>query len=415
MVDLTAIGERGRAASRRLRPARAELRNRALCAIAAALRKEQASILKANAEDVACAEKGGMSRAFLDRLSLTPQRIEEIAVAVEKVVSLPDPVGLVDGGRTLPNGLRLYKTKVPFGVVGMIYEARPNVTVDAAALCLKSANVCMLRGSKEAIRSNIALAGVMRAAIASVGLPEDCILLVGDTTREGARAMMTLRGYLDLLIPRGGAGLIRSVTENATVPVIETGVGNCHTYVDYNADLPMAVEILENAKASRPSVCNACETLLVHQEIAERFLPMAKAALDRYPVEWRGCARTQAILPGILPATEEDYAAEYDDYILACRVVDSFEEAVEHIARYSTGHSECIVTGDYAHSQAFTAEVDAAAVYVNASTRFTDGGCFGLGAEIGISTQKLHTRGPMGLEALTTDKYLLFGEGQVRR
>ncbi|MCI8441423.1 MAG: glutamate-5-semialdehyde dehydrogenase [Provencibacterium sp.] len=415
MVNLTDIGERGKAASRFLTSANAEVRNRALAAIAAALRREQQAILRANAQDTAAAENGGMSAAFLDRLALTSQRIEEIAAAVEKVIMLPDPVGRVDGGHTLPNGLRLYKTKVPFGVVGMIYEARPNVTVDAAALCLKSGNVCMLRGSKEAIRSNIALVGVMRAAIAGVGLPEDCILLVGDTTREGAAAMMTLRGYLDLLIPRGGAGLIRSVVENATVPVIETGAGNCHTYVDSSADLQMAVKILENAKASRPSVCNACETLLIHCDMAADFLPLAKAALDRYAVEWRGCARSREILPGILEATEEDYATEYDDYILACRVVDSLEEALAHIARYSTGHSECIVTDSYAHAQAFTAGVDAAAVYVNASTRFTDGGCFGLGAEIGISTQKLHARGPMGLEALTTDKYLLFGEGQVRK
>lgn len=415
MVDLTGIGERGKSASRVLRSKNAEIRNRALSAVAAALRREQQAILAANAEDTANAEKGGMSAAFLDRLSLTPQRIEEMAAAVEKIIMLPDPVGQVDGGRTLPNGLRLYKTKAPFGVVGMIYEARPNVTVDAAALCLKSANVCMLRGSKEAIRSNIALAGVMRAAITTAGLPEDCILLVGDTTREGAAAMMTLRGYLDLLIPRGGAGLIRSVVENATVPVIETGAGNCHTYVDSSADLQMAVKILENAKASRPSVCNACETVLVHRDIAPDFLPQAKAALDRYSVEWRGCARTREILPGISEATEEDYATEYDDYILACRVVDSMEEALAHIARYSTGHSECIVTDSYMNAQQFTANVDAAAVYVNASTRFTDGGCFGLGAEIGISTQKLHTRGPMGLEALTTDKYLLFGEGQVRK
>lgn len=415
VVDLTGIGERGKAASRFLRAANAQQRDRALLSMAAALRKEQAGILKANAEDIAAAEKGGMSAAFLDRLALNPQRIEEMALAVEKVASLPDPVGQVDGGHILPNGLRLYKTRVPFGVVGMIYEARPNVTVDAAALCLKSANVCMLRGSKEAIRSNIALVGVMRAAVAAAGLPEDCVLLVGDTTREGAAAMMALRGYLDLLIPRGGAGLIRSVVENATVPVIETGAGNCHTFVDESADLQMAVRILENAKASRPSVCNACETLLVHRGIAESFLPLMKAALDRYPVEWRGCARTREILPGIREATEEDYATEFDDYILACRVVDSLEEALAHIARYSTGHSECIVTNSYANAQAFTAGVDAAAVYVNASTRFTDGGCFGLGAEIGISTQKLHTRGPMGLSALTTDKYLLFGEGQVRK
>ncbi len=414
MVDLISLGKRAKAASRVLSCAGAAQRDKALRAIAAALRENAPAILKENGADMAAARERGMTKAFLDRLQLSGERIEGIAAAVEEIVMLQDPVGVVESGRTLENGIRLVKTKVPFGVVGMIYEARPNVTVDAAALCLKSGNVCLLRGSKEAIRSNIALANVMRGALDKAGLPGDCILLVEDTTRESANAMMTLNGYLDLLIPRGGAGLIRTVVENATVPVIETGVGNCHTYIDAHADLEMAVRILDNAKTSRPSVCNACETVLVHRDIAGRFLPAAKAALAHANVEWRGDARSCEILPGIKEANETDWETEYGDYILACRVVENMEEALLHIARYSSGHSECIVTESYESAEIFTARVDAAAVYVNASTRFTDGGVFGLGAEIGISTQKLHIRGPMGLRELTTDKYILFGSGQVR-
>lgn len=414
MVDLISLGKRAKVASRVLSCAGAAQRDKALRAIAAALRENAPAILKENGADMAAARERGMTKAFLDRLQLSGERIEGIAAAVEEIVMLQDPVGVVESGRTLENGIRLVKTKVPFGVVGMIYEARPNVTVDAAALCLKSGNVCLLRGSKEAIRSNIALANVMRGALDKAGLPGDCILLVEDTTRESANAMMTLNGYLDLLIPRGGAGLIRTVVENATVPVIETGVGNCHTYIDAHADLEMAVRILDNAKTSRPSVCNACETVLVHRDIAGRFLPAAKAALAHANVEWRGDARSCEILPGIKEANETDWETEYGDYILACRVVENMEEALLHIARYSSGHSECIVTESYESAEIFTARVDAAAVYVNASTRFTDGGVFGLGAEIGISTQKLHIRGPMGLRELTTDKYILFGSGQVR-
>lgn len=414
MTDLTGLGKRAKIASRVLSVASTQQKDEALAAIARALREHVDEILKANRQDVENVKASGCRQAFIDRLSLDDRRIEGIASAVEQVVSLPDPVGAVEGGKTLPNGIRLVKTKVPFGVVGMIYEARPNVTVDAASLCLKSGNVCLLRGSREALHSNVILTSVMRGAVESAGLPADCILLVEDTTRESAKAMMTLNGYLDLLIPRGGAGLIRSVVENATVPVIETGVGNCHTYVDESADLDMAVKILDNAKTSRPSVCNACETLLVHEKIAPDFLPRAKEALDRSQVAWRGCPRTLELVEGAVPATEEDYATEFNDYILAVRVVKDLDEAIAHIARYSSGHSECIVTGSYSSAQKFTAQVDAAAVYVNASTRFTDGGEFGLGAEIGISTQKLHTRGPMGLSALTTDKYLLFGEGQIR-
>lgn len=414
MFDLTELGKRLKSASRELALSSAAQRNAALLAMARALRANEENILAANAEDVQNARQAGVRESMIDRLRLDGARLENIARAVENVAGLADPVGVTDGGRTLENGVRLYQTRVPFGVVGMIYEARPNVTVDAAALCLKSANACMLRGSKEALQSNRALCAVLRAALEESGLPADCIGLVEDTSREGARAMMTLDGYLDLLIPRGGAGLIQSVVRNATVPVIETGAGICHTYVDAQADLDMAVRILNNAKTSRPSVCNACETLLVHADIAPVFLPMAKKVLDEHQVQWRGCERTCAILPDAAAAVQEDYATEYNDYILNARVVDSLDEAVEHIARFSTGHSECIVTQDYRNAMRFTALVDAAAVYVNASTRFTDGGEFGMGAEIGISTQKLHVRGPMGLRELTTQKYLLFGDGQIR-
>jgi len=310
--------------------------------------------------------------------------------------------------------LRIIKRRVPMGVVGMIFESRPNVTVDAAVLCLKTANVCLLRGGKEAIHSNTALANVMRKAISQAGLPEDSVILVTDTSRESAVEMMKLNGYLDLLIPRGGAGLISAVVKNATVPVIETGVGNCHVYVDEHADLEMAADILVNAKCSRPSVCNACETLLAHRAIAKEFLPVVYELLKAYNVELRGCRETKEILPDIKDATEADYAAEFLDYTLAVKVVGGVDEAMEHIARYGTRHSEAIVTQDYANALKFTDGVDAAAVYVNASTRFTDGGEFGFGAEIGISTQKLHARGPMGIEALTSYKYIVMANGQVR-
>ena len=332
-----------------------------------------------------------------------------------EVCALDDPIGKKDGGCVRPNGLNITRVRVPLGVVGMIYEARPNVTADAAVLCLKSGNACVLRGGKEAIRSNIAIADAMRAAIESVGLSADCITLVEDTSRQTASEMMTANGLIDVLIPRGGAGLIRSVVQNATVPVIETGTGNCHIYVDASADIDMAANIAVNAKCSRPSVCNAAESFLVHRDAAERFLKKVAPMLEKYSVEIRGCERTRAVLgDSVVPATEEDYATEFLDYIVSVRVVDSIEEAMEHIARYGTHHSECIVTESYSAAKLFTDRVDAAAVYVNASTRFTDGGEFGLGAEIGISTQKLHARGPMGLAELTTVKYVVLGEGQIR-
>lgn len=409
------MGLRAREAAFALASAGSGEKDKALGAVAAALVERQEEILQANRRDTDTAAAAGMTKAMLDRLTLTGERIRDIARGVGEIIALPDPVGEADQGTTRPNGLFITRVRVPLGVVGIIYEARPNVTADAAALCLKSGNACILRGGKEAIHTNRALASIMRKAVEQTGLPADAIQVVEDTSRETSAQMMKAGGLIDVLIPRGGAGLIRAVVENSTVPVIQTGVGNCHVYVDSPCDLEMAVRIIENAKCSRPSVCNAAETLLVHKEIAGEFLPLAKAALDRYPVQLRGCPVTRDILgEGVLPAAEEDYAAEFNDYILAVRVVDSLDEAVAHIRRYSTGHSEAIVTNDYSHSRIFTQQVDAAAVYVNASTRFTDGGQFGLGAEIGISTQKLHARGPMGLRELTTTKYIIQGSGQIR-
>ena len=391
-----------------------EEKNRALLAMADALAAHAAEILDVNRRDVEAA-RGTISEVMLDRLALNPARIAGMVDGVRQVAALPDPVGRVLDGWQRPNGLKIRKVRVPIGVVGIIYEARPNVTVDAAALCLKSGNAVILRGGKEAIHSNRALAQLMRGALAQSGFCEDAIQLVENTDRAAAAEMMRLNGYIDVLIPRGSAGLIRATVENATVPVIETGAGNCHVYIDRAADLEKAVAIADNAKTSRPSVCNAAETLLVHREIAERFLPLLAQKLAEHQVQLRGCGETRRILGGaVRPATEEDYATEFNDYIYAVRVVDSLEEAIRHIGRYTTGHSEAIVTEDYSAAQRFLTQVDAAAVYVNASTRFTDGGEFGLGAEIGISTQKLHARGPMGLEELTSTKYLVEGDGQIR-
>ena len=412
-MTITEMGARAKEAARVLATAGA-LKEAALLHAAHALWSRREEILAANAQDLEAGKGAGLSQALLDRLALTEGRIQDMKTAVEEVAKAADPVGRALSGETRPNGLRIEKVAVPLGVIGIIYEARPNVTSDAAALCLKAGNAVILRGGKEAIRSNKAVAGVLRDALEEAGLPADCVQLVEDTSRQSAQELMGLTQYLDVLIPRGGAGLIRSVKENARVPVIETGVGNCHVYVDASADLDMAAEIIYNAKCSRPSVCNAIETILVHQDAAKAALPKIKARLDEKQVELRGCDRARAILPGITPAVEEDWATEYLDYILAVKVVDSLEEALGHIARYSTGHSECIVTQDYTAAQRFLNEVDAAAVYVNASTRFTDGGQFGLGAEIGISTQKLHARGPMGLEQLVSYKFLIRGSGQVR-
>lgn len=413
MTALEQMGQKARAAARVLASA-GEKKDRALYRIADAFRKESETIRKSNEQDLAAAKQNGMSQSLLDRLTLTPQRLESMAQGVEEVAAQPDPVGLVLEGGRRPNGLMIEKITVPLGVIGMIYEARPNVTGDAAALCLKAGNAVILRGGKEAFHSNQAIANAMRAALAETGLPEDCVQLVQDVSRQSAIEMMELTGYLDVLIPRGGAGLIQSVVKNARVPVIETGVGNCHVYVDKKADLAMAASIIENAKTSRPSVCNAIETILVHKDVAEKALPLIAEKLAPHHVELRGCERTRQILPQAVPATEEDWKTEYLDYILAVKVVDSQEEAMAHIAAYGSGHSEAIVTDDYAAAETFLNTVDAAAVYVNASTRFTDGGQFGLGAEIGISTQKLHARGPMGLRQLTTTKFLVRGSGQIR-
>lgn len=413
MTALEQMGQKARAAARVLASA-GEKKDRALYRIADAFRKESETIRKANEQDLAAAKQNGMSQSLLDRLTLTPQRLESMAQGVEEVAAQPDPVGLVLEGGRRPNGMMIEKITVPLGVIGMIYEARPNVTGDAAALCLKAGNAVILRGGKEAFHSNQAIANAMRAALTETGLPEDCVQLVQDVSRQSAIEMMELTGYLDVLIPRGGAGLIQSVVKNARVPVIETGVGNCHVYVDKKADLAMAASIIENAKTSRPSVCNAIETILVHKDVAEKALPLIAEKLAPHHVELRGCERTRQILPQAVPATEEDWKTEYLDYILAVKVVDSQEEAMAHIAAYGSGHSEAIVTDDYAAAETFLNTVDAAAVYVNASTRFTDGGQFGLGAEIGISTQKLHARGPMGLRQLTTTKFLVRGSGQIR-
>lgn len=387
----------------------------ALNSIADALIEHKDEIIKANNIDIEYGKEIGLTPSLIDRLTLGEDRIKGMADGVRKVSSLPDPIGNVISGNTLPNGLTVTRVKVPLGVIGIIFEARPNVTADAASLCLKAGNAVILRGGKEAINSNKAIAKIMRDAVEKVGLPKDSIQLIEDTTRQSSTELMQLSDYLDVLIPRGGAGLIKAVVENSKVPVIETGVGNCHVYVDKYADIDMASEIIFNAKTSRPSVCNAIETILVHKDIAKDALPKIKEKLDTKNVQIRGCKTTKEILgDDIVDAEESDYYTEFLDYILACKVVDSIDEGIAHIAKYSSGHSECIITNDYARANKFKKEVDAAAVYVNASTRFTDGGEFGLGAEIGISTQKLHARGPMGINELTSSKFIVEGNGQIR-
>ncbi|MBQ8927066.1 MAG: glutamate-5-semialdehyde dehydrogenase [Oscillospiraceae bacterium] len=415
MNYMETLGSRAKAASHAAGAAGTAQKNAALAAVAQALRDNTAQIIEANGRDMDNAVQNGMSKAMQDRLRLDASRIEAIANAVGKVIALDDPVGEEVRGWLRPNGLRIRQVRVPMGVIGIIFESRPNVTVDAAVLCLKAGNAVILRGGKEAIHSNTCLVNVMRGALGSAGLPADLVQLVEKTDRETAADMMRLNGYLDVLIPRGGAGLIQAVVRQATVPVIETGAGNCHVYVDATADVDMAVSIADNAKTQRPSVCNAIETLLVHKDIAPVFLPAVRKAFDAHEVVIHGCAVTQEILGGsVIPVTEEDYAREYGDYEIAVRVVDSVEEACRHILTYSTHHSESIVTRDMANAEYFLNHLDSAAVYVNASTRFTDGEEFGFGAEIGISTQKLHARGPMGLLALTTTQYRITGTGQIR-
>ncbi len=414
MSNLTEMGKRAKEASVVLATLATPRKNKALLASAEALLAAQQEILAANRADVEGALEAGIKGAFIDRLTLTEKRLEDMAEGLRQVAALHDPVGEVLSMKTLDNGLIIGQKRVPMGVIGIIFEARPNVAADAFGLCLKAGSAVILRGGKEAFRTNQAVIAVLRQALAAEGLPEDCVQMVPDTSRETANEMMRLNGYLDVLIPRGGAGLIHSVVQNSTVPVIQTGVGNCHVFVDESADLEKAARIVINAKTQRPGVCNACESLLVHEKIAEAFLPVIGKALQEKKVEIRGDAQTQKLVEGSVPATEEDWATEYEDYIISTRVVKDIEEAIAHIRKYTTGHSEAIVTENYTNAQRFLNEVDAAAVYVNASTRFTDGGQFGFGAEIGISTQKLHARGPMGLKELTTTKYIIYGDGQIR-
>lgn len=411
---LEEIGKKAKQAARALCLATTEQKNDALLAMAEALTARQDTILIANASDLQAGREAGLSQALLDRLLLTPQRIEAMADGLRQVAALPDPVGRILSDTARPNGLHLVKVAVPMGVIAVIYEARPNVTADSAALCLKSGNAIILRGGKEAIGSNMAVCQVMREALTATAISPDAVQLVTDTTHESANALMHLNEYVDVLIPRGGRRLIHTVVETATVPVIETGAGVCHIYVDKAADISMAAQIVCNAKTSRPSVCNAAECMLIHRDIASRALPEIARLLLEKQVQIRGDDTVCRLVPEAVPATEDDWGREYGDYIIAAKVVDSMEQAMEHIYRYSTGHSECIVTQDAQAAEEFLNGVDAAAVYHNASTRFTDGGEFGLGAEIGISTQKLHARGPLGLNELTSMKYKIYGSGQIR-
>ncbi len=415
MDYISQLGENARKSKASIANASTKDKNHILEVIASNLLDNTERILESNKKDLESAKENGISDAMSDRLRLTEGRIKDMSDACRELIALKDPVGEVLEGSVRPNGMRITKTRVPMGVIGIIYESRPNVTVDAATLCIKSGNAVILRGGKEAINSNKVLMDIMRESVAECGFPMDIVQLVCDTSRETASAMMKANGYIDVLIPRGGKGLINAVVNNATVPVIETGSGNCHIYIDNTLDLDMAVNITDNGKTQRPSVCNALETCLVHKGIAETFLPLLKERLDRHNVELRGCSETMRILGGnVKPATEEDYATEYNDYILAIKVVENIEEAIAHISKYSTGHSECIITQDISNAEKFQKEVDSACVYVNCSTRFTDGNEFGFGAEIGISTQRLHARGPMGLNELTTFKYLINGSGQTR-
>ena len=411
---LTELGKKAKEAEKTLMIAATEQKNKALKYIAQALIENADEIIQANTIDLENGKNNGMSEAMLDRLKLDKDRIKGMAKGVEDVVLLPDPVGRVLSETTRPNGLNIKKVSTPLGVIGVIFEARPNVTSDAAALCLKSGNAVILRGGKEAINSNRIIAKTMREAVKKSGLSEDVIQLVEDTSRESANALMQMNEYVDVLIPRGGAGLIQAVVKNATVPVIETGVGNCHIYIDKDAHVDMAADIVYNAKTNRVSVCNAADSLLIHKDIAKEALPKIKAKLDEKSVELFGDEEAVDIAKGIEKATERDWGTEYLDYKMSVKIVDSLDEAVDHIYKYSTGHSECIVTENKEAAEEFLNKVDSAAVYVNASTRFTDGGEFGFGAEIGISTQKLHARGPIGLPELQSFKYKIYGNGQVR-
>ena len=411
--EIKALCQGAKDASLKIGLSSSEERNSLLKKISSDIKESADIIIEANKIDLKNAKENGISDAMLDRLMLNTDRIYKIADAILEIVALPDPLEKCEI-TTRPNGLVIEKHAVPLGVVGMIYEARPNVTPDAATLCLKSGNAVVLRGGKEAINSNKAFVKVIGNSLESLGYDRRAVSLIENTTRDSANALMGMRGYIDVLIPRGGKGLIKNVVENSTVPVIETGAGNCHLYVDSSADIEMALKVALNAKCQRPSVCNAIETILVHRDVANEFLPKFYELTRKFNLEFRGCAETCLILKGILPATDEDFNTEYDDYIVSVKVVSDVYEAVNHIRKYSTGHSESIITNHEKNAEYFTRAIDSCALYVNASTRFTDGGEFGLGAEIGISTQKLHVRGPMGLEALTTFKYIIKGEGQVR-
>ena len=415
MTALTEMGQRAKDAAAVLAKVSSEQKNKALLEAAKALRQSADTILAANAQDLKRGRENGMSKALLDRLMVNPARIDAMAEGLEQIVTLDDPIGEILSMKKRPNGLMIGQMRVPFGVIGIIYESRPNVTADAFGLCFKTGNAVILRGGSDAISSNTAIAEILRNALVSAGMPKDSIQLVTDTSHETAREMMRLNRYIDVLIPRGGARLIRTVVENSTVPVIETGTGNCHVYVDEFADLDMAVNIIVNAKTQRLGTCNTCESLVVHSKVAEEVIPKIAKALFEKDVEIRGDEEARKLVPQIHEASEEDWGREYLDRIISLKVVDSVDEAIAHINRYNTGHSEAIVTKDYEHAQQFLREVDAAAVYVNASTRFTDGFEVGFGAEIGISTQKLHARGPMGLLALTSTKYIIYGDGQIRK
>lgn len=415
MEYLENIGKRAKAASRILAKANQAAKNEALCAAAAALTDNAEYIISENSKDLTAARERGMKDSLADRLKLDNNRIASMAEGLRQIAALDDPIGEVISMKERPNGLIIGQKRVPLGVVGIIYESRPNVTADAFGLCFKTANAVILRGGSDAINSNKAICDTIRAAVSALALPADSVILLEDTSRETAAELMKLNKYLDVLIPRGGAGLIQTVVNSSTVPVIETGTGNCHIYVDEDADIDMAAEIIENAKAQRTGVCNACESLVIHSAAANAALPRIAERLFSKGVEIRGCERTLDIIPGAVPANDDDWGTEYLDLIISCKIVDSIDEAIEHINRYNTGHSEAIITRSYEHSQKFLNEIDAAAVYVNASTRFTDGYEFGYGAEIGISTQKLHARGPMGLTALTTTKNIIYGSGQIRK
>lgn len=414
VMGVRSLANQAKAASYKMMVLPANVKNAVLEAVAAALETHASEIIAANAEDIARAEAKSVSGALLDRLRLTPERVRLMARSAREVMALDDPIGGVDRSWKRPNGLLIGQKRVPLGVIGIIYEARPNVTVEAMTLCIKSGNAVVLRGGSEAISTNIAIMRILQPAMREAGLPEGAVSLVEDTSRDAALEMMRLNGLIDVLIPRGGASLIRSVVENASVPTIETGLGNCHIYVDEGSERGMALRIIDNAKTQRPAVCNAVETVLVHEGIASGFLPDMADILRKKGVEIRGCEKCRAVVPEILPASEADWEEEYHDLVLAVKVVSGVGEAIDHINRYGTRHSEAIITENYANAQRFLDEVDAAAVYVNASTRFTDGGEFGFGAEMGISTQKLHARGPMGLMQLTTIKYVVEGNGQIR-